>query len=677
MKNIWSDREAESFVERYSRDNYNRDIALRIYSSRLLGSDPDLVQHGGGNTSVKTTLSDELSREVQVLCVKASGRDLDNLEPIDLPALRYESIKELRALDALDDRELINAQRIRMLDSTAPNPSVEALLHAFLPAKFIDHSHADVILAMVNQEEAEKVCRELFEDRFAIVPYVRSGFYLAKIAAEVFEANPKSEGLLLMQHGLVTFGESARESYERHIEAVDAAEVFSRKRRYWVTHQSMRPIESISYAKIAPILRGLLGEGSRSYILCPRLGSAVRDFVDNPKLLPVARRGVATPDHVIRTKRLPVFLSLMGLQSEEEIRAHIEERLMEYRSAYNTYVEQNMAHRDVVIQPTDPDPRIILAPGLGLVAAGSTLKDAVIAADIYQHTIEVIQNGEAIGAYRGLDEADSFDIEYWSLEQAKLDHHQSDTLRGQVVYITGAASGIGAATARHFAQAGACLYLVDIESKPLEKLSSTLDCAFEVVDVTNESAVKASIDRVIQMFGGLDGAVSNAGYAPQSAIDDCSASLLRQSFEVNLFSHQWVSSCVTRVLRSQGRGGFLLYNASKAAFNPGAGFGPYAIPKAALIALMKQYALEGGQYGIRSNAVNADRIRTGLFSKELIEERARARGVQADDYFKTNLLRREVTADDVAQAFLSLALSHSTTGCVITVDGGNIAASPR
>lgn len=677
MKSIWSDKEAESFVERYCRDLYNRDIALRVYSSRLLGSDPDLVQHGGGNTSVKTTLTDELGRDVQVLCVKASGRDLDNLEPVDLPALRYEATKELRALEKLDDRELINAQRIRMLDSTAPNPSVEALTHAFLPAKFIDHSHANAILAMVNQEEAEKVCQELFEDRFAIVPYVRSGFYLAKTVAETFEANPKCEGLLLIQHGLVTFGESARESYERHIEAVDAAEVFVRKRRYWVTHQSMRPIETISYTKIAPILRGLLGEGNRNYILCPRLSSAVRDFVDNPKLLPAARRGVATPDHVIRTKRLPLFLSLSGIQSDEQIRAHIEERLIDYRSAYNTYVEQNMAQNDLVIQPADPDPRIILVPGLGLIAAGPTLKDAVIAADIYQHTIEVIQNGEAIGAYRGLDESDSFDIEYWSLEQAKLDRAQSGALQGQVVYITGAASGIGAATARHFAQAGAYLYLADIDPKPLEKISSALDCPFEVVDVTNEAAVKASIDRVIQMYGGLDGAVSNAGYAPQSPIDTCSPSLLRESFELNFFSHQWLSSCVMRVLRSQGRGGFLLYNASKAAFNPGAGFGPYAIPKAALVALMKQYALEGGAYGVRSNAVNADRIRTGLFSKELIEERAHARGVQADDYFKANLLQREVTADDVAQAFLSLALSRSTTGCVITVDGGNIAASPR
>lgn len=677
MKSIWSDKEAEAFVDRYGRDNTNRDIALRVYSSRLLGSSADLVQHGGGNTSVKTTLSDELGRDLQVLCVKASGRDLDNLEPIDLPALRYQAIKELRALDALDDRELINAQRIRMLDSSAPNPSVEALMHAFVPKKFIDHSHADAILAMVNQEEAEEVCRELFEDRYAIVPYVRSGFNLAKSVAEAFEANPKCEGLLLIRHGLVTLGESARESYERHIEAVDAAEVFIRKRRYWVTHQSMRPIESVSYTRIAPILRGQLGEGSRSYILCPRLGSAVRDFVDNPKLLPLAQRGVTTPDHVIRTKRSPLFLSLIGLQSEKEIKAHIQKRLTEYRNAYNRYVEQNIAHSKVVIQPIDPDPRIILAPGLGLVAAGPTLKDAMIAADIYQHTIEVMQNSEAIGAYSGLDETDSFDIEYWSLEQAKLDPYQSGALRGQVVYVTGAASGIGAATARRFAQAGACLYLVDRDLEPLEELSSRLDCAYEVVDVTDESAVKASIDRVIQTYGGLDGAVSNAGYAPQSAIDTCSPTLLRQSFELNLFSHQWVSSCVTQVLRSQGQGGFLLYNASKAAFNPGAGFGPYAIPKAALIALMKQYALEGGEYGIRSNAVNADRIRTGLFSKELIEERARARGVHADDYFKANLLKREVTADDVAQAFLSLALSSSTTGCVITVDGGNIAASPR
>jgi NAD(P)-dependent dehydrogenase (short-subunit alcohol dehydrogenase family) len=331
----------------------------------------------------------------------------------------------------------------------------------------------------------------------------------------------------------------------------------------------------------------------------------------------------------------------------------------------------------MVVKPFDPDPRIILVPGLGMITAGLTKKDATIAADIFQHTIEVIQNAEAVAQYRGLSEADSFDIEYWSLEQAKLDQQSNNTLNGQVVYITGAASGIGAATARLFAQAGACLYLVDREDEPLRKLASKLDCAFEVMDVTDETAVKASINKAVSIYGGIDGAISNAGYAPQSPIDSCSSSMLRQSFDVNLFAHQWVSSHVTRVLRLQGRGGFLLYNASKAAFNPGAGFGPYAIPKAALIALMKQYSLEGGTYGIRSNAINADRIRTGLFSESLIEERSKARGVKADDYFKANLLHREVTAGDVAQAFMSLALSQSTTGCVLTVDGGNIAASPR
>ncbi|MBN1655452.1 MAG: bifunctional aldolase/short-chain dehydrogenase [Deltaproteobacteria bacterium] len=677
MKSVWSDREAETFVERYVSDKCNRDIALRVYSSRLLGSETCLVQHGGGNTSVKTSIADDLGRQTPVLCIKASGRDLDSLEPIDLPALRIESIRELYELDRLDDRELINAVRIRMLDSTAPNPSVEALLHAFLPHKYIDHSHADAVLAVVDQEEAEKICREIFEDRLALVPYVRSGFSLAKKAAQVYRANPQCEGLLLVQHGLVTFAESARESYERHIETVDTAESFCRKRRYWVTYQSMRPVESISYIKIAPILRGLLSEGGRNYILCPRQDGSIRQFVDNPKLLPVARRGVATPDHVIRTKRSPLFLSLIGLRSEEEIKAHVEQCLKEYRASYNAYVEKCMAKKDVVIQPSDPDPRIILAPGLGLIAAGPSLKDAQIAADIFQHTIEVMQNAEAIGAYRGLAEEDSFDIEYWSLEQAKLGQQSGSALEGKVVYITGAASGIGAATAYHFARAGACLYLVDRVAEPLEKLGARLGCAFEVVDVTDEAAVRTSIDGVIYTYGGLDGAISNAGYAPQSPIDSCPAAILRESVEVNFFAHQWVSSHVTRVLRSQGRGGFLLYNASKAAFNPGEGFGPYAIAKAALVALMKQYALEGGKYGIRSNAVNADRIRTGLFSEALIEERANARGIRADDYFRANLLGREVTADDVAQAFISLALAQSTTGCVITVDGGNIAASPR
>jgi len=289
----------------------------------------------------------------------------------------------------------------------------------------------------------------------------------------------------------------------------------------------------------------------------------------------------------------------------------------------------------------------------------------------------VIRGAQAIGTYRALPEADIFDMEYWSLEQAKLGKQAKKPLDGQVVYVSGAAAGIGAATARVLAQNGATLYLVDRDGDALERVARELKAAYEVVDVVHEQAVRHSVEHAVQRFGGLDGVVSNAGSAPQSPIDTCTTELLEQSLRINLMSHQFLLSAASAVLKRQRTGGFLLVNASKSAWNPGPDFGPYAIPKAALLALMKQYALELGSFGIRCNAVNADRIRTGLLDQNDIAKRAKARGLDTDAYYKTNLLQREVTATDVAHAFLSLALAQGTTGSVITVDGGNIAASPR
>jgi NAD(P)-dependent dehydrogenase (short-subunit alcohol dehydrogenase family) len=289
----------------------------------------------------------------------------------------------------------------------------------------------------------------------------------------------------------------------------------------------------------------------------------------------------------------------------------------------------------------------------------------------------VIEAAEAVGRYEALPATDLFDMEYWSLEQAKLGKASPRPLQGRVVYITGAARGIGAACAQAFAKVGASLYLTDRDETPLREVAESIGAPFEVVDVAREERVRASIDHCVRTFGGLDGIVSNAGIAPQGVIDSVATEELKRSFEVNFFSHQYLASSAVRVFRAQGIGGFLLFNASKAAFNPGKGLGAYAIPKAAVVALMKQYAIECGDIRVRSNAVNADRIRTGLLDVADVERRAQARGLDADAYYRSNLLSREVTAEDVANAFVSLALAPSTTGCVVTVDGGNIAASPR
>ncbi len=676
MESRYTDAEAQAFIERYA-PRHNADVALRVYTSRLIGREPALVLHGGGNTSCKTRVTDDVGDLVDVLYVKGSGADLSDVEPAGLPAVRLAALLALRKRTTLSDEDMVNAQRTRMLDASGPNPSVETLLHAFLPHKFIDHSHADAILSLVDQPDGERICRERFGDRFGIVPYVMPGFALAKLAAEVYEKNTRVEGLLLLKHGLFTFGASARHSYERHIAAVHEAETFAHKRRYWSTRASTPPASPVSYTELAPILRGLLGEGVRRYQLHLRQSKEIHHFVSDANLDALSQIGCATPDHVIRTKRYPLVLRLDLGRPIAQQGAFIEERLELYRAHYRAYVERQTERKRVPITPLDPDPRIVLVPGLGVIAVGANDKAALVAADIYEHTIEIIRNAEAVGHYEALPEEDIFDMEYWSLEQAKLGKAATKPLDGRVVYITGAAHGIGAATARAFAAAGATLYLVDRDATALAAVAKELRAAHEALDLTQEAAVRMSIDRAVHLFGGLDGVVSNAGIASQGMIADCSTSELDKSFRINFYAHQWVASAATGVFLRQSMGGFLLFNASKAAWNPGAEFGPYAIPKAALLALVKQYALEYGKQGVRANAVNADRIRTGLLNPIDVAERARARGLDPDAYYRSNLLAREVTGDDVAQAFLALALAQSTTGSVITVDGGNIAASPR
>ncbi|MAQ16299.1 MAG: bifunctional aldolase/short-chain dehydrogenase [Sandaracinus sp.] len=680
MESKWVEADARAAVERWANgDTVDEALALRVYSSRLIGREPTLVLHGGGNTSVKTRLRDDTGEEVDVLCVKGSGWDLGDIEPAGLPAVRLESLGRLRARASLSDEAMVNAQRTRLLDASAPNPSVETLLHAFLPAKYIDHSHADAVLALVDQPDGERICRELYGDRLALVPYVMPGFALAKLAAEVAEAHPEAEGLVLLKHGLFTFGATARESYERHVAVVDAAETYIAERRASVQVPRLeRP--ALDWRRIAPILRGALGrDGDRRthYVLQRRSGPAIEGYLARTDLASVSQRGTPTPDHVIRTKRVPLLLELDPGMDDAALARAIATALSRYRQEYRAYVEAEAGQKGREVRALDPDPRVVLVPGVGLVTVGVNPKAARVAADLHEHTMQVIEDAEAVGTYEVLPLGDVFDMEYWSLEQAKLGKKSPRPLDGQVVVITGAAGGIGEATARRFAGAGATLFLMDRDPKALGRVAAELGAAHAVVDVADAAALREAMGQCVRILGGVDGVVSNAGFAPQGALHELEDEVLEQSFAVNFFAHHVVAQEAVRVMRTQGLGGFLLFNASKAAFNPGKDFGPYAIPKAAVVALTKQLALENGDQGIRANALNADRIRTGLLPPDFVEQRAKARGLDADAYFRSNLLGREVRADDVAEAFLGLALAQSTTGSVVTVDGGNIAASPR
>ena len=368
MKSQWSDADAKATIDRYADEpDVNEDIALRVYTSRLIGQDSTLVLHGGGNTSVKTRLPDELGDLIDVLCVKGSGWDLGAIDPPGLPAVRLGSLGALRDCVSLSDEDMVNAQRIRLLNSASPNPSVETLLHAFLPHKFIDHSHADAILSIVDQPEAERICRDIYGDRLAIVPYVMPGFLLSKLTADVYDANPEVEGLLLLQHGLFTYGETARESYERHIEVVDAAEQYVASRRTAVIVPA-RP--DVNYPSFAPKLRGLLGEGERHYTLCLRTSEAIRAFVDRPELEQWSQRGVITPEHVIRTKRVPMLLDVAAHEGPEALGQYMQSQLSDYRDAYRAYVARQVKERGLEVKELDPDPRVVLVPGLGIVAVG-------------------------------------------------------------------------------------------------------------------------------------------------------------------------------------------------------------------------------------------------------------------------------------------------------------------
>ena len=686
MKSAWVDRDAEATVEGYAKKGVSRDLALRVYTTRLLGRDPKLVLHGGGNTSVKTRMPDLLGEEVDVLCVKGSGWDMGTIEPAGLPAVRLAQLQKLRALDALSDEDMVRVQRANLLDPMAPNPSVETLLHAFVPHKFVDHTHSTAVLSLIDQPNGAELCAEVYDGRMAVVPYIMPGFGLAKKAAEVYEAAPKVEGLILHKHGIFTFGKDAHEAYERMIEMVTLAEDRLKRGRKAVFATAQLPQRVAAVAEVAPIMRGAASlkdekaEGAwRRLVLEFRTGNAILNFVNGAEVKRYSQAGVITPDHTIRTKNWPLVVAAPADGKADDFSRAVKEAVEKFTAQYRAYFERNNARAGGTKKMLDPLPRVALVPGLGLFGLGRSKKDARIAADLAEAAVEGITDAEAIGRFESISEADMFDCEYWSLEQAKLGSAKELPLAGQIAVVTGAGGAIGAATARAFAAAGAEVALLDLDEKAAQTQAKAIGGAALAVacDVTDATSVRAAFDKVAAHFGGVDIVVSNAGAAWQGRIGEVDEAGLRQSFELNFYGHQRVAQNAVRIMLAQGTGGCLLFNVSKQAVNPGPNFGPYGLPKAATFFLMRQYALDYGAEGIRTGAVNADRIRSGLLTDDFIKERSKSRGVSEKDYMSGNLLGREVTAEDVAQAFLHQALALKTTGDVTTVDGGNIAAALR
>jgi len=706
VQSRWNDGEAEAAVVRHGA-RHGEALALRVYSSRLIGVEPSLVLHGGGNTSLKASYTTLLGDTVECLYVKGSGASLDRVEPRDFPALDLAHLRRLRALDALSDEQMVNELRTHLFDASAPNPSVEALLHAFLPHRYVDHSHADAVLALTNQPDGEALVREALEGRVAVLPYIMPGFPLAKAVAEIAAKEASAIGIVLAKHGLFTFGETARESYERHVALVDACERFAAARARASGRSGVELVavpEDVARARVAraaPLLRGLLAEPSgdadtpwRRVVMEWRGGAAVLAQCAAPAAESLARRGPLTPDHVIRTKAHPAFVAEPDFDDAVRLRGQLEAAVRAFRAQYDAYFDENVRAKGVSRTKLDSAPRVVLLPGAGALCFGPTKRDARIAADLTEHTLHTKALAEAIGRYEALPPGDLFDMEYWSLEQAKLGKAVERPLERQVVLVTGGAGAIGRGIAEVCAEAGGHLVLLDLDESAARAAAAELDARHGAgtalglhADVADERSMRSAFDAACVAYGGVDVVVPNAGIALVKPIEALEADEARRVSDVNYLGVLLALREAARVFRAQGTGGNVVINASKNVFAPGKDFGAYSASKAAAHQLGKVAALELAELGVRVNQVNADAVfahgatPSGLW-REVGPARARSRGLAPEQlpafYRERNLLHARIEARHVGRAVVFFASNATpTTGATLPVDGGVPEAFPR
>ena len=677
MKNDWSKNEAKKFVKKYKKLGFSKDIALRVYTSRLLGKNKELVLHGGGNTSVKTRIKDIDGKKYEVLCVKGSGWDMADIEPEGLPAVKLEPLLAMKKKKYLSDEDMVSFQKKNLINIKSPNPSVETFLHAFLPFKYVDHTHSDAILNLTNRPGGLNFCKKIFGNKVSIVPYVMPGFMLAKKINEIYSKNPNINCLILMNHGIFTFADDSKEAYSLMIKYVSQAERAIKKLKVKKIKQIKSFSTKFDVHEIAPIIRGLLSKNKdQKFVINYRLNKHLKYFMNGKNVRSYSSKGTATPDHVIRVKPFPLIITPKKNSSVDEFKTTAKKAFENYRKKYINYFNINKKKVKEKKVMLDTSPRVVLVQNVGMFSVGKDLNSARIAGDLTETNAKVIASVEETSTYKFIPEKDLFDVEYWSLEQAKI-KREKKLLEGNVVVITGSTGTIGFETYKVFKSYGAEVVLLDYNLKNLKEVQSKINDLCIHCDVTNKNSVKSAFKKICEKFGGIDILISNAGTAPGGAIGEVSDDVLRKSFEDNFFSHQNCASETIKIMKKQDINGCLLFNISKQSVNPGKNFGPYGLPKSALLSLCKQYAVDYGSYGIRSNGVNADRIKSGLMNDKMIRTRAKARSISTDDYMRGNLLLNEVKAEDVAKAFFHLATSKKTTGAVLTVDGGNIAASLR
>jgi rhamnulose-1-phosphate aldolase/alcohol dehydrogenase len=661
--------------------------------SRRLGADPSLVLKGGGNTSVKLSERDVAGREVAVLRVKGSGSDLALAKMADFAGVRLDDVLPLFARDDMSDEEMVDYLARTLTDPRAPRPSIETLLHAFIPAAAVFHSHADAILSLVNTPDPQRVLDDALGADVLRVPYRRPGFLLSKEVGAAVRARPDAPGLVLLNHGLVTWGDSPEQAYARHLELVararayvDAREpssVFAAEPRFELDAVARRSVA----ARLAPVIRGALSAGKR-VILRHTDTAEVLAFVGSPRARSASAAGAATPDHILTTKVHPLWVDVDDATDVEAIASSFAAALERYRAEYREYVGR--WRTDEAEQ--DSSPRIVLVPGIGMFTAGKDARAAGLARDIYLHTIGIMAGAETLGGYRSLAEGEQFRAEYWPLELFKLTLAPPEReLARRVALVTGAAGALGGAIADRLAAAGAYVVATDVDGAGASRVADELAARGRAgsalgmaLDVTSPESIEAAMERAALEFGGIDVVVSNAGVAVCAPIEALELAEWERSLAVNATGHFLVTRAALRHFRRQGTGGAMVFVATKNVTAPGKDFAAYSASKAAEAQLARVAAIEGGPIGVRVNMVNPDAIFAGSGLWDGIrEERAAAQGVAPerleDVYRARTLLGVEVRAEDVAEAVLFLASDRSsrTTGAMLPVDGGVREAFPR
>jgi rhamnulose-1-phosphate aldolase/alcohol dehydrogenase len=686
VQSRWNDAEAAALSG----------VDLLVYASRLVGAETSLVVWGGGNTSVKVTEKDHRGREIPVLRVKGSGSDLKSIQRKDFPGVRMDDIRALLDRQDMADEEMVAYLAHALQEPGGVRPSIETLLHGFVDAYAVVHTHADALVSLTNNDRAADVLAGVYGKDVIALDYRRPGFRISREVAAAIAGHPQARALLLSKHGTITWGTTVREAYEGTIELITRAEeAIAERRRGRRVFGGPRvaplepPARRAAALDLLPRLRGTLSR-ERRVIVAFDDSPAVLEFVGSAEAPVVSQIGPATPDHTIYTKRLPCFVPLDGAGDPAATWTAVERAVETFVRDYTAYVD---AHRGPGVELLDPRPRAVLVPGLGLFTAGRDARTAGIVDDIMHHTIDVIGNATSFGRYVSLTAKDAFDVEYWPLELYKLTLAPPERELGRrIALVTGGGSGIGRAVAQRLAAEGAHVVIGDVDAGSAQRVAEEVSKAVGAgralglgMDVTSEASVRAAFEATVLAWGGLDILVSNAGIAHSAPVDRMALADWERSFAVNSTGHFLVAREAMRVLIRQGIGGSLVFVATKNVMSPGKDFAAYSAAKAAEAQLAKVLALEGAPHGVRSNIVNPDAIfqDSKLWSEDVRRERAAAQGIGVDQleefYRKRNLLGARILPEDVAQAVLFLASDRSakTTGCTLTVDGGVKDAFPR